>query len=113
MSNITPNSQLSAYELIQRSLVWINEREETQHSPIVCGDLDIQNKQLICDNHNGSQQAIDETPSQTSLQKRKHRTHEEAQLHRQKIEHKRWLKRQRKMDKRVSAEAHRLQQAEM
>ncbi|MBW0572290.1 hypothetical protein O181_112005 [Austropuccinia psidii MF-1] len=113
MSNITPDSQLSAYELIQRSLVQINERDESQHSPIVRGELEIQNEQLICNIQNDSQQTIDDTLSQSSFQKWKRCTHEEAQLHRQKIEHDRWLKRQRKMDERVSAEAHRLQQAEM
>ncbi|MBW0502489.1 hypothetical protein O181_042204 [Austropuccinia psidii MF-1] len=113
MSIITPNSQLSAYELIQRSLVQINECEETQHSPIVHCDLDIQNKQVICKNNNGSQQNIDESPSQSSFQKCKHCAHEEAQLHQQQIEHEHWLKRQRKMDEQVSAEAHCLQQAEM
>ncbi|MBW0499375.1 hypothetical protein O181_039090 [Austropuccinia psidii MF-1] len=98
MSNITPDSQLSAYELFQRSLVQINEREETQHSPIARGELDIQNKQVICNTHNESQQNIDKSPSQSSFHKRKHCTHEEAQLHWEHIEHERWLKIQRKMD---------------
>ncbi|MBW0541447.1 hypothetical protein O181_081162 [Austropuccinia psidii MF-1] len=113
MSNITLDSQLSAYELIQRSLVQINEREESQHSPIVRGELDIQNKQLICNIQNGSQKNIEKTLSQSSFQKWKRPTHEEAELHWQKIEHERWLKRQRKMDKQISAEPHHLQQAEM
>ncbi|MBW0522028.1 hypothetical protein O181_061743 [Austropuccinia psidii MF-1] len=82
MSNITPDSQLSAYELIQRSLVQINEHDESQHSPIAHGELEIQNKQLICNIQNDSQQTIDNTPSQSSFQKQKHCTHEEAQLHR-------------------------------
>ncbi|MBW0589616.1 hypothetical protein O181_129331 [Austropuccinia psidii MF-1] len=99
MSNITPNSQLSAYELIQRSLVQVNEHEETQNSPIVHFALDIQNKQVIWDNLNASQQTIDKTPSQISLQKHKFCTHEEAQLHWKQIEHEHWFKRQRKMDK--------------
>ncbi|MBW0550953.1 hypothetical protein O181_090668 [Austropuccinia psidii MF-1] len=80
---------------------------------MVHGDWDIQNKEVICKTYNGSQQNIDKSPSQSSFQKHKHHTHEEAQLHQQQIEHEHWLKRQRKMDKQVSAEAHCLQQAEM
>ncbi|MBW0542830.1 hypothetical protein O181_082545 [Austropuccinia psidii MF-1] len=53
-----------------------------------------------------------ETPSQASGQRRKRRMHEEAQLHRQKLEHEHSLKQQKKLNKRVNAEAQRLQQAE-
>ncbi|MBW0562727.1 hypothetical protein O181_102442 [Austropuccinia psidii MF-1] len=59
-----------------------------------------------------SQGTMEETPSQASGQQRKRRAHEEAQLHWQKQEHEQSLKRQKKINKRVNAEAQRLQQAE-
>ncbi|MBW0542471.1 hypothetical protein O181_082186 [Austropuccinia psidii MF-1] len=85
MANQTPDSQLSAYEQINRLL-----SEQCEQS------------QVVEDNKNrspcileGTPNMLGDTASQSSQQKRKRQTHEEAQVYRQQVERERWQKRQR------------------
>ncbi|MBW0542949.1 hypothetical protein O181_082664 [Austropuccinia psidii MF-1] len=103
MANQTPDSQLSAYEQINRLL-----SEHCEQSQVVEDDKNISPCIL-----EGMPNTLGDTASQSSQQKRKRRTHEEAQVHRQQVEQERRLKRQKKINERVNAEAQRLRQAEM
>ncbi|MBW0580220.1 hypothetical protein O181_119935 [Austropuccinia psidii MF-1] len=102
MANQTPDSQLSAYEEIN----WLLSEQCEQ-------------SQVVEDNKNrspcvleGTPNTLGDTASQSLQQKRKCRTHEEAQVYRQQVEHEQWQKRQRRINERVNAEAQRLRQAE-
>ncbi|MBW0517993.1 hypothetical protein O181_057708 [Austropuccinia psidii MF-1] len=102
MANQTPDSQLSAYGKINWFL-----SEQCDKS------------QVVEDNKNrspcvleGSPNTLGDTESQSSQQKRKSQTREEAQVYHQQVEHEWWLKQQRRINKRFNAEAQRLMQAE-
>ncbi|MBW0491419.1 hypothetical protein O181_031134 [Austropuccinia psidii MF-1] len=102
MANQTPDSQLSAHEKIN----WLLSKQCEQ-------------SQVVEDNKNrspcvleGAPNTLGDTASQSSQQKRKHQSHEEAQVYCQQVEHERWLKQQRRINERVNAEAQRLRQAE-
>ncbi|MBW0555347.1 hypothetical protein O181_095062, partial [Austropuccinia psidii MF-1] len=98
----TPDSQLSAYEQIN----WLLSEQCEQ-------------SQVVEDNKNRSPWALEgapntsgDTASQSSQQKRKLQAHEEAQVYCQQVEHEWRLKRKRRINKRVNAEAQRLRQTE-
>ncbi|MBW0506176.1 hypothetical protein O181_045891 [Austropuccinia psidii MF-1] len=102
MTNQTPDSQLSTYEQIN----WLLSKQ--------CELF-----QVVEDNKNRSQcilegvlNTLGDTASQSSQQKHKQQTHEEAQVHCQQVEHECWLKQQRRINERFNAEVQRLRQAE-
>ncbi|MBW0485788.1 hypothetical protein O181_025503 [Austropuccinia psidii MF-1] len=111
MANTTPDSQLSTYDCIHRALGHYTESvpEESPEGPsshmnhrigeVLSGQIE-------------NQSNIEETPSQTSTQRQKRRTHEEAHLHYQQLEQDQIAKRQRRNNDQVNAKAQRLQQAE-
>ncbi|MBW0548664.1 hypothetical protein O181_088379 [Austropuccinia psidii MF-1] len=112
MANVTPDSQLSAYECFQRQ-IHTNQEEDDENTSCPAS-LNIENERGT-ELHNGPssiQPLFEESPSQGSSQKRKRRTSEEARLHQQQLEHERILKRQRRENDRVNAEAQRLKQIE-
>ncbi|MBW0559448.1 hypothetical protein O181_099163 [Austropuccinia psidii MF-1] len=111
MANTTPESQLSTYDHIHRALgdYTGSVPEESPEGPssqpnwtsgeVVSGRIE-------------NPSNVEETPSQTSTQGKKRRTHEEACLHHQQLEQDQIAKRQRRNNEQVNAEAQRLQQAE-
>ncbi|MBW0504910.1 hypothetical protein O181_044625 [Austropuccinia psidii MF-1] len=111
MPNTTPESQLLTYDCIDRALGHYTESvpkesperpsSHTNHriSEVLSGRIE-------------NQSNVEETLSQTSTQRQKRRTHEEACLHHQKLEQDQIAKRQRRNNHQVDAEAQRLQQAE-
>ncbi|MBW0544716.1 hypothetical protein O181_084431 [Austropuccinia psidii MF-1] len=96
MVNVTPDSQLSAYKCFQRQ-IRANQEEEEENTSCQAS-LNIENKGRT-KLHNGPisiQPLFEESQHQGSSQKRKRRASEEAQLHRQQLEHECILKRQRR-----------------
>ncbi|MBW0470677.1 hypothetical protein O181_010392 [Austropuccinia psidii MF-1] len=112
MANVTPDSQLCAYECFQRQ-IGANQEEEDENTS--CQEiLEIENKGRT-EFHNvpiSNQPLFEESPSQGSSQKHKRRSSEEAQLHHQKLENDRILERQQRENDQVNAEAQQLQQIE-
>ncbi|MBW0469470.1 hypothetical protein O181_009185 [Austropuccinia psidii MF-1] len=102
MANQTPDSQLSAYEQIS----WLLS-EQCEPSEVVENNKN--SSQWLME---GVINNLGDTASQSSQQKCKQQTHEEAQVHCQQVEHEHWLKQQRRINERVKAEAQRLRQAE-
>ncbi|MBW0487611.1 hypothetical protein O181_027326 [Austropuccinia psidii MF-1] len=102
MANQTPDSQLSAYEKINWFL-----SDQCEQSQVVEDNKNISPCVL-----EGAPNTLGDTVSESLQQKHKRQTHEEAQVYRQQVEHERWLKPQRRINKRFNAEAQRLMQAE-
>ncbi|MBW0578130.1 hypothetical protein O181_117845 [Austropuccinia psidii MF-1] len=112
MANLTPNSQLSSYERLNRLLSENQEDHEDVHSNQVSPNLTTEIMEEPLSGQILGKMNFEALPSQTSTQRRKRRMSEEAQLYWQKLEHKCMLKRQRRENNHVNAEAQRLKQVE-
>ncbi|MBW0568058.1 hypothetical protein O181_107773 [Austropuccinia psidii MF-1] len=112
MANLMPNSQLSSYKCLNCLLSGNHKENEDIHSVEVSPNLTNDNMEQQRSGPIIAQSNFEGSPSQSSSQRRKRRTSEEAQLYRQKLEHERMLKRQRRENDRVNAEAQRLKQVE-
>ncbi|MBW0548949.1 hypothetical protein O181_088664 [Austropuccinia psidii MF-1] len=112
MANVTPDSQLSTYKCFQRQIGANQEEEDENTSCEASLNTENEGRTKL---HNGpisTRPLFEESTSQGSSQKRKRRTSEEARLHRQQLEHDHILKRQRRENDQVNAEAQRLKQIE-
>ncbi|MBW0486479.1 hypothetical protein O181_026194 [Austropuccinia psidii MF-1] len=105
MTEATPNSLVATYEGPSRPLFHQDDTPESPNSPTF--NRSHGDESIICirETQMESQETMEEMPSQASGQQRKRWMHEEAQLHWQKLEHKRSLKRQKKLNKQVNAES--------
>ncbi|MBW0559246.1 hypothetical protein O181_098961 [Austropuccinia psidii MF-1] len=92
-----PDSQLSAYEKLNWVLGHYNETD-IQESREFNNSNEINGIHGRTDSISAIQSNLGETQSQSSVQNCKRCTHEEAQVHCQKLEHECWLKQQRLMD---------------
>ncbi|MBW0546430.1 hypothetical protein O181_086145 [Austropuccinia psidii MF-1] len=112
MTNVTPDSQLSSYERLNRLLSENQEEHEDVHSDQVSPNLTTEIMEQPLSGQIMGQMNFESFPSQTSTQQQKRCTSEEAQLYRQQLENKCMLKRKRHENDCVNAEAQRLKKVE-
>ncbi|MBW0470404.1 hypothetical protein O181_010119 [Austropuccinia psidii MF-1] len=105
MANQTPNSQLSSYKCINRLLSGNQDQLDDVHWGQMSPNLTNENMEQTNSGQITGQMNWEASPSETSTQRRKRCTSEEARLYWQQREHERMLKRQRRENDRVNAEA--------
>ncbi|MBW0510277.1 hypothetical protein O181_049992 [Austropuccinia psidii MF-1] len=110
MANLTPNSQLSSYERLNYLLSGNREECEDIHLVQVSPNLTNENMEQPMSGPIISQSNFEGFLSQSSSQRQKRHTSEEAHLYQQKLEHEHMLKRQQCENDQVNAEAQRLKQ---
>ncbi|MBW0587916.1 hypothetical protein O181_127631 [Austropuccinia psidii MF-1] len=107
-----PDLQLSSYKRLNCLLSGNQVEVDNVHSVQVSPNLMNDNMEQPLLGPIIAQCNLEASPSQSSSQRRKRCTSEEARLYRQKLEHERMLKRQWWENDRVNAEAQRLKQVE-
>ncbi|MBW0531414.1 hypothetical protein O181_071129 [Austropuccinia psidii MF-1] len=112
MDNLTPDSQLSSYKRINCQMSGNQDQLDDVDSGQMSPNLTNENMEQTNSGQITSQMNLEASPSETSTQQRKRRTSEEARLYWQQREHERMLKRQRRENDGVNAEAQRLKQVE-
>ncbi|MBW0559276.1 hypothetical protein O181_098991 [Austropuccinia psidii MF-1] len=112
MAKVTPNSQLSSCERLNCLLSENQEEHEDIHSIQVSTNLTTEIMKQPWSGQIQGQMNFEALQSQTSTQRLKRHTSEEAQLYWQQLKQECMLKRQRRENNRVNAEAQRLKQVE-
>ncbi|MBW0557970.1 hypothetical protein O181_097685 [Austropuccinia psidii MF-1] len=105
MANQTPYSQLSSYKHINCLLSGNQDQLDDVHLGQMSPNLTNENMEQTNSGQITGQMNWEALPSETSTQRHKRHTSEEAQLYRQQREHECMLKRKQCENNRVNAEA--------
>ncbi|MBW0524198.1 hypothetical protein O181_063913 [Austropuccinia psidii MF-1] len=81
MANITPDSQLSTYECLHQMLNGNHTKHEDNDSLQVSPNLNNENMEPSMEDCHIIPKSYEDSPSQSSTQRQKRCTSEEAQLH--------------------------------
>ncbi|MBW0574326.1 hypothetical protein O181_114041 [Austropuccinia psidii MF-1] len=112
MANLTPDYQLSSYKHLNHLLSGNQDKLDEVHLVQVSPNLMYENMEQPILGPIIAQSNLEGSPSQSSSQRQKRGTSEEAQLYLQKLEHEQMLKRQQQENNQVNSEAQRLKQVE-